>query len=65
VVDLFAEGLALYKQRDFTAAKERFEAALKLDPADGPSHVYLVRSEEYLASAPPADWDGVYVAKSK
>jgi len=65
VVDLFTEGLQLYKQRDFAAAKERFAGALKLDSADGPSRVYLARIQEYLASPPPADWDGVYVAKSK
>jgi len=65
VVDLFSEGLALYKQRNFSAATERFEAALKLDPTDGPSHVYLGRAQEYLVSPPPSDWDGVYVAKSK
>jgi adenylate cyclase len=65
VVDLFSEGLALYKQRNFGAATERFEAALKLDPTDGPSHVYLGRAKEYLAAPPPPEWDGVYVAKSK
>lgn len=65
VVDLFLEGLALYKQRAFAAAKERFEAARALDPLDGPSHVYLGRTQDYLASPPPPDWDGVYVAKSK
>jgi adenylate cyclase len=65
VVDLFLEGLALYKQRNFSGAKDRFEASRKLDPSDGPSHVYLGRAQEYLASPPPPDWDGVYVAKSK
>ena len=65
VVDLFKEGLHLYKQKDFVTAKERFERALKLDPTDGPSHVYLKRTQDYLSSPPPADWDGVYVAKSK
>jgi Tfp pilus assembly protein PilF len=65
VVDLFTAGLSAYKDRQFPEAKERFEAALKLDPADGPSRVYLARTQEYLTSPPPADWDGVYVAKSK
>jgi adenylate cyclase len=65
VVDLYLEGLAVYKRRDFAAAKERFQAALALDPSDGPSKVYLHRAEEYLQTPPPPDWDGVYVLKSK
>jgi hypothetical protein len=64
-VDLYLEGLAVYKRRDFAAAKDRFQAALALDPSDGPSKVYLHRAEEYLQTPPPPDWDGVYVLKSK
>ena len=65
VVALYQDGLAAYKQREFTVAKERFEAALALDPSDGPTKVYLHRVQEYLATPPPPDWDGVYVLKSK
>jgi adenylate cyclase len=65
VVDLYLEGLAAYKRRDFAAAKDRFQAALALDPSDGPSKAYLHRAEEYLEAPPPPDWDGVYVLKSK
>ena len=63
--DLFLEGLASYKNRDFAAAKDRFQAALAVDPSDGPSTVYLHRADEYLQAPPPPDWDGVYVLKSK
>lgn len=65
VVALYQDGLAAYKQREFTVAKERFEAALALDPSDGPTKVYLHRVQEYQAAPPPPDWDGVYVLKSK
>jgi adenylate cyclase len=65
VVDAYLEGLARYKQREFAMAKKRFEAALALDPSDGPSKVYLHRAQEYLATPPPPDWDGVYVLQSK
>jgi adenylate cyclase len=65
VVDVYLEGLALYKQREFAMAKERFEAALVLDPSDGPTKVYLHRVQEYQATPPPPDWDGVYALKSK
>ena len=64
-VDAYLDGLTLYKQREFAMAKERFEAALALDPSDGPSKVYLHRVHEYQATPPPPDWDGVYVLKSK
>jgi adenylate cyclase len=64
-VDAYLDGLTLYKQREFAMAKERFEAALALDPSDGPSEVYLHRVQEYQATPPPPDWDGVYVLKSK
>ena len=65
VVGLYLEGLAAYKRRDFAAAKDRFHAALALDPSDGPSQVYLHRAEEYFQTPPPPDWNGVYVLKSK
>jgi len=42
-----------YKQRNFSLAKQRFESALAIDPSDGPSRVYLHRTEEYLHQPPP------------
>jgi len=65
VVGLYQDGLAAYKRREFVRAKEHFEAALALDPSDGPSKVYLHRVQEYLATPPPPDWNGVYVLQSK
>jgi len=64
-VSIYSEGLAAYKARNFTAAKARFIEALELDPADGPSRVYLERSLEYVQTPPSEGWDGVYVLKSK
>ena len=65
VMEAYGEGLESYKQRDFKTAAARFEAALALDPGDGPSQVYLERAKEYLVAPPPADWEGVYDLKSK
>jgi len=65
VIETYLEGLEAYKRRDFKAAAAQFEAALALDPRDGPSRVYLERAKEYFVSPPPADWDGVYELKSK
>ena len=65
VVHAYLEGLAAYKRRDFAAAKLRLGEALTLDPSDGPSNVYMHRTDEFLINPPPPDWDGVYVLKSK
>ena len=65
VIETYLEGLEAYKRRDFKTAAAQFEAALALDPRDGPSRVYLERAKEYLVAPPPANWDGVYELKSK
>ena len=65
VVGTYLEGLRAYKSREFVQAIAKFEAALRLDPNDGPSQVYLARAQEFLATPPPPDWDGVYDLKSK
>lgn len=61
----FNEGRNLYKLMKFKEALQRFQAALKIDPEDGPSQTYVARCKEYIEDPPPADWDGVYVMKTK
>ncbi|MCC6174613.1 MAG: adenylate/guanylate cyclase domain-containing protein [Chloroflexi bacterium] len=61
----YEEGIAAYRRRDWLGAAARFQEALRLSPADGPSAVYLRRCEELLADPPPADWDGVFVMTHK
>jgi adenylate cyclase len=65
VLAAYARGMAAYQARDWPAAGAAFGAALDLDPTDGPSALYLTRTEEYLLAPPPATWDGVYVATHK
>jgi len=60
----FEDALEKYRSQDFAGAKLIFDE-LVLSNKDGPSHLYAGRCDEYLAAPPPADWDGVYVAKSK
>ena len=63
-LSVFEQGLAQYRERNFAGALAIFsELAERCD--DGPSRLYCSRCREYLAMAPPADWDGVYVATSK
>jgi tetratricopeptide (TPR) repeat protein len=65
VLEHFAEGRRLYKMMNFAEAKEAFSRALKIDPEDGPSKVYLTRCTHYIENPPPEDWDGVFVMKTK
>lgn len=58
-------GLTAYKLRKWDEAIRSFEAALKIDPNDGPSEVYLDRAKQYLESPPPDSWDGIFVMTSK
>jgi tetratricopeptide (TPR) repeat protein len=65
VLTFFAEGRTYYKQREFKKAESCFQDALRIDPADGPSKIYLERCRNLLQNPPPKDWDGVYVMKTK
>lgn len=65
VVNYYNKGLAAYKQRKWDEAIKLFEQALKVDPKDGPSDLYLKRAQEYKLNPPPADWDGVFTMTTK
>ncbi|HEY4743466.1 MAG TPA: adenylate/guanylate cyclase domain-containing protein, partial [Desulfuromonadaceae bacterium] len=64
ILPRFEEGLSLYRDRAFAAAKSLFDA-LAATHGDGPSRLYAERCADYLEHPPPADWDGVYTATSK
>ena len=59
VLEHFRKGRNLYKQMMFAEAVGEFAAALKADPADYPSKVYLGRCKHYAKHPPDPDWDGV------
>lgn len=65
VLELYNEALALYKQRKWQEAMDGFKKVLAVDAEDGPSNMYIGRCEEYLKHPPEADWDGVFVMKTK
>jgi len=60
-VEIYEEAFAAYLARDFTRARDMLLAL----PDDPPSCVLAARCAAMLASPPPADWDGVYVATTK
>lgn len=63
--DLFTRGLAAYRARAFDDASAAFDAVYREYPNDGPTAVYLERCAALQIDQPPADWDGVFVAKTK
>ncbi|HCV43310.1 MAG TPA: hypothetical protein DGH68_07480 [Bacteroidetes bacterium] len=62
---LFAEGLNLYRAKDFARAIARFEAILRIDPHDGPSTTLRDRCDTLSKEQLPDDWDGVFTLTSK
>lgn len=54
-----------YLQRKFTEAKAQFEEILKYLPEDKTTLKLLHTTEEFLATPPPENWDGVTVFTSK
>jgi adenylate cyclase len=59
VLELYGQGLLLYRQRKFDEAAKRFEAALQLDQGDGPSQRMLRLCRKFTMAPPPPTWDGV------
>jgi adenylate cyclase len=70
----FAEGLAHYYARDWSAALVRFRQSARVEPnqpgetpgvLSNPSLFYLKLTEHCQAEPPPENWDGVYEMKEK
>jgi adenylate cyclase len=60
----FAEALRMYRNREFSPALQMFEDLWTMKQ-DQVSRLYAERCREFIATPPFADWDGVFVAKSK
>jgi adenylate cyclase len=63
--DIYAEGLSLYRRRDWVKAVSKFQAILECDPADAPARTMLERSDHFRKDPPPDDWDGVFTMLHK
>ena len=63
--DLFAAGLAAYRERDWDHAERKFQACLKLAPEDGPSRLFEQRVAFLRVNPPSADWNSVWRATEK
>jgi adenylate cyclase len=62
--EAYAGALALYRAQRFQEAKAAFSAIYERHH-DYASKMFAKRCEEYIASPPPADWDGVYTMTTK
>jgi adenylate cyclase len=60
VLQAYAEGLRLYRQRDWVQAATCFHAASNANPGDKPSSLFLERCRQYIETPPPEGWDGVW-----
>lgn len=63
----FEKGIAAYQSQDWDVARALFERAAKREMHQdaNPSLVMIERCDDMKLNPPPADWDGVYVMKTK
>lgn len=64
----FERGIECFRNREFDHALEWFKTALQNEPdreIDNPSALYIERCETFLQTPPAADWNGVFVKKTK
>jgi adenylate cyclase len=61
----YKRGFKEYLLKNWESGIQYFEKAHQLKKDDGPTQLYLERCREFSIAPPAADWDGVYVMKSK
>lgn len=60
ILSFFQKGLRAFQTQRWDEAIEAFREALKRNPNDGPSKVYLDRTYRLKAEPPPPDWPGIF-----
>ncbi len=65
VLGHFNSGIEYYNQARWDKAKKMFTEALKGNPDDKCSQMYLERCDYMIANPPEGEWDGVWVFTSK
>lgn len=61
----YEEGVAHYRARQFNDGLAAFADCVRWQPEDYLSQLYLRRCQELVTNPPGADWDTVFVMKSK
>ncbi len=64
-LEAFQKGYMSYYQKDFVSAMEHFKKAHSAETPDPTAEMYIERCEAYIATPPPADWDGVFIMTTK
>lgn len=64
-LELYHEGLKLYRQRQWDEAIAYMEQALALDKTCSVAQLYIERAQLYKLTPPPPDWNGVFVMTMK
>jgi adenylate cyclase len=62
---IYEQGMSAYQKKDFSQALIFFQELFAKTPEDSVAELYIERCTDYLDTPPPADWDGVYVMKTK
>jgi len=65
LLDRYAQGLAAYRGRAWSAAVMHFEGVLAIDPRDQPAQLMRERSLQYQYQEPSSDWDAVWALDGK
>ncbi|RMF59841.1 MAG: CHASE2 domain-containing protein [Calditrichaeota bacterium] len=61
----FQQGYQYYLAQKWEWAIHQFQQALKVNPDDKPSQIFLMRCQKFMEHPPPPDWDGVYTLNNK
>jgi len=64
-LEIYHEGLRLYRERNWQEAIAYFQQARQLDPTCRVSEIYEQRASLYQLNPPPPDWTGVFVMTTK
>ena len=65
MLDLYNQGLKLYKERKFKEALDFFKQGLHFESNDGPLRLYIARCKELIKNPPSSEWDGIFTMTSK
>jgi class 3 adenylate cyclase len=63
--ELYSQALLAYRAQDWDAAEMTFRACLELRPNDGPTVLFLKRTETLRRNGPGADWSSISQLEEK
>jgi len=64
-LEIYHEGLRLYREKSWQEAIAYFQQARQLDPTCHVADIYEQRANLYQINPPPAGWNGVFVMTTK